>query len=97
MKSTADILKILRDFKPIAIHNYGMTKLGVFGSVARGEQTESSDIDICYEGKAPSLLTLDKIQTELELRLGCPVDLVRIRSGMNSFLYGRIQKESIYV
>ncbi len=97
MKSTADILSILREFKPMAERNYGMTKIGVFGSVARGEQTEDSDVDICYEGKAPSLLTLDKIQTDLELRLGCHVDLVRVRSGMNSFLHNRIQKESIYI
>ena len=66
-------------------------------SVARGEQTETSDVDVCYEGQVPSLLTLDRIQTELEAILGCPVNLVRVRDGMNSLLKQRIKKEGIYV
>ena len=97
MKTTADVLNILRDFKPTAERDYGFTKLGIFGSVARGEQTENSDVDICYEGTAPSLLTLDLIQTELERRLGCHVDMVRIRKGMNRMLHQRIQREGVYV
>ena len=97
MKTTADVLKVLRDFKPLAEREYGLTSIGVFGSVARGEQTEESDVDICYEGKVPSLLTLDMIQEELERRLGSHVDLVRIRKGMNRLLHQRIQKEGIYV
>ena len=66
MKSRAEILSLMSRFKPTAQKKYGMTKLGIFGSVARGEQTDNSDVDICYEGQAPSLLTLDKIQAELE-------------------------------
>ena len=97
MKTTTDILNILRDFKPTAEQKYGITKIGVFGSVARGEQAENSDVDICYEGKTPSLLTLDRIQSELEQRLGCRVDMVRIRKGMNVLLNQRIKKEGIYV
>ena len=71
--------------------------MGIFGSVARNEQTEQSDVDICYEGEAPSLLTLDRIQCELEELLGCPVDLVRIREQMNEALKRHIIKEAIYV
>ena len=88
---------MLRLYKPTAESKYGLTRLGIFGSVARGEQTETSDVDVCYEGQAPSLLTLDHIQTELETILGCSVDLVRVRDGMNSLLKQRIQKEGIYV
>lgn len=96
-KSTSEILILLKSYKPIAASKYGLTRLGVFGSVARGEQREGSDVDICYEGKVPSLLTLDHIQQELEELLGAPVDLVRMREGMNSALQKRIQQESIYV
>ena len=97
MKSTKDILEVLREFKPTAERKYGLTRLGLFGSVARGEHTEESDVDICYEGRVPSLLTLDAIQKDLEHRLGRHVDLIRIRKGMNSLLSQRIQKEGIYV
>ena len=74
-----------------------MTKLGIFGSVARGEQIDKSDVDVCYEGQAPSLLTLDMIQTELEQLLDCKVDLVRVRDNMNSLLRQRIIRDGIYV
>lgn len=97
MKTRAEILSLLRRYKPTAQKKYGMTRLGIFGSVARGEQTDKSDVDICYEGKVPSLLTLDMIQTELEQLLECKVDLVRIRENMNSLLRQRIVRDGIYV
>ena len=97
MKSQKEILDLLRRYKPTAQKKYGLTRLGVFGSVARGEQSADSDVDVCYEGKAPSLLTLDMIQTELEQLLDCKVDLVRIRENMNNLLRQRIIKDGIYV
>ena len=65
--------------------------------MARGEQTEDSDVDVCYEGRVPSLLTLVLIQTDLEAILGSRVDLVRVRDGMNMLLKERIRKEAFYV
>lgn len=97
MKSKAEILDLLRHYKPTAQKQYGFTKLGIFGSVARDEQKDGSDVDVYYEGTAPSLLTLDKIQTELEQLLGCKVDLVRVRENMNGLLRKRILKDGIYV
>ncbi len=76
MKTKNEILHLLSVYKPTAESKYGLTRIGIFGSVARGEQTDDSDVDVCYEGKAPSLLTLDLIQTELERMLGSRVDLV---------------------
>jgi predicted nucleotidyltransferase len=73
-----------------------MTKIGIFWSVARGEQREDSDVDVCYEGEAPSFLTLDMIQSELEDLLGSKVDIVRVRDNMNSLLRQRILREGIY-
>ena len=97
MKTKTEILHLLSLYKPTAQSKYGLTRLGIFGSVARGEQTEDSDVDVCYEGRVPSLLTLDLIQTDLEHLLGARVDLVRIRDGMNSLLRERIRKEGVYV
>ena len=97
MKSKAEILHLLRRYKPTAQKKYGMTKIGIFGSVDRGEQKEGSDVDVCYEGEAPSFITLDMIQTELEQLLDAKVDLVRVRENMNSLLRQRIQRDGIYV
>lgn len=97
MKSTAEILELLRIYKTQSAGKYGFKRLGVFGSVARGEQNEQSDVDVCYEGEPLSLLTLDHIQSELEKLLEAPVDLIRIRDRMNDRLKQRILKEGIYV
>ena len=63
---------------------------GVAGSL-------NSDIDICYEGEAPTLFTLVRIKYELEALLGRPVDLVRVREKMDEVLKQTIQEEAIYV
>ena len=97
MKSKTEVLDLLRHYKPTAQQKYGMTKIGIFGSVARGEQKEESDIDVCYEGEAPSFITLDMIQSELEQLLGSKVDMVRVRENMNSLLRQRILRDGIYV
>ncbi len=97
MKSTAEILDLLRMFKAQSASKYGLKRIGIFGSVARGEQTDQSDVDICYESEPPSLLTLEHIQSELEELLECSVDLIRIRERMNSQLKQRILNEGIYV
>ena len=97
MKTREEIIKLLKSYKPIAEGKYGQTRIGIFGSVARGEHTPNSDVDICYEGRVPTLLTLDLIQTDLERLLGCPVDLVRMRDGMDSLLKERINKEAIFL
>ena len=97
MKSTAEILELLRVLKAQFAAKYGLRRIGIFGSVARGEQTNQSDVDICYESEPPSLLTLERIQSELEELLGCSVDLIRIREHMNSRLKQRILNEGVYV
>ena len=97
MKSKAEILHLLSLYKPTAESKYGLTRIGIFGSVARDMQTEDSDIDVCYEGAVPSLLTLDLIQTDLEQLLNCRVDMVRVRDNMNTLLKQRIEKEAVYV
>ncbi len=97
MKSTSEILNLLKSYKGTAASKYGLTKIGIFGSVARGEQTEDSDVDVCYEGKVPSLLTLDLIQSDLETLFGAKVDLVRVRERMNKLLRQKIANEGIYV
>ena len=56
---------------------YGVEYAGVFGSVARGEDTPGSDVDILVKLARPvSLLTFFRFNDELEAMLGRPVDLV---------------------
>ena len=91
------ILNILKQYKIEHNTDYGITKIGVFGSVARDEAKESSDVDIVVELKKPNLFTLSSIRLELEDKLKNRVDVVRLRDKMNEFLKSQITKEAIYV
>lgn len=56
---------------------YGVTKLRVFGSVARGEDTTDSDVDLLVDlPSTMGLLAMGRLQRELEAVLGVKVDLV---------------------
>lgn len=58
-----------------------VSKLGVFGSVARNEDTEDSDIDLFVEfSKSQGLLAVIKLERELKNILGKRVDLVTEKS-----------------
>ena len=96
MKSTAEILELLRVFKAQSAAKYGLRRIGIFGSVARGEQTNQSDVDICYESEPPSLLTLERIQSELEELLGCSVETSRpflIKGAGGTFRFRYVSRE----
>ena len=96
MKTRSEILRLLALYRPVAEQRYGLSPMGIFGSVARGEQKENSDIDIFYVGDAPSMLTLGKFNNDLEELLGSKVDTVRIRKNMNPLLRERIRQDGIY-
>lgn len=97
MKSTADYIELLRSYKNQEATKYGILRMGIFGSVARGEQKEGSDVDVYLEGEPQSLLTMVRIKNELEELFDCKVDLIRLRDRMNIFLKQRILEEGIYV
>lgn len=60
---------------------HGVTRAALFGSRARGEATEESDIDILVEFNGEkTLLDLAALQIELEQALGRKVDVLTYRS-----------------
>lgn len=74
---------------------YGARNVRVFGSVARGEADEESDIDFLVEMEAGrSLFDLGGLQYELEQLLGRPVDVVTER-GLKARIRERILKETV--
>ncbi len=92
-----EILNKLKKYKPILEKKYGIVRLGIFGSVARGDVKDSSDIDIIVEIKDVDPFILLDIKEELTHLLGYRVDLIRLRKNLNKFLKKRIEKEAIYV
>jgi uncharacterized protein len=92
-----DILSFLKDFKVRYADKYGIVSLGVFGSVARGEIRDDSDVDIYVTTKTPDPFALIHFRGLIERELCCHVDLIRLRDKMNPFLKKRIEQEGIYV
>ena len=91
-----EVLQILRTHKAALAAKYGVTRLGIFGSVARGEATSASDIDIVVE-MPPDLFQMVHMQEELEQLLRTSVDLIRYQKYLNALLKRRIDHEAIYV
>ncbi len=91
------VLAILRDFKQNFADKYGILEIGIFGSTARDEAREDSDVDVCIKTKTPDPFALVHIKEEIESRVRKHVDIVRIRKKMNPFLKERIEKEGVYV
>ena len=77
--------------------DFGIERLGVFGSVARGMANDESDVDIVVRMNTPNLFKLSRMRIELEERLNQHVDLVSYRPRMNAFLKERIDQEACYV
>lgn len=96
MKTANDYILILRQYLSAKAETYGISKIGIFGSVARNEQTEDSDVDVCVEMKKPDLFFMVHIKEELQELFGKPVDIVRLRSNMNPMLLKQIQRDGIY-
>ena len=97
MKTREDYMAILRKYRILKSDIYGIIKIGIFGSVARNEQTEDSDVDVCVEMKKPDLFTMVHIKDDLQELFGKSVDIVRLRKNMNPMLLSRIQRDGIYV
>ena len=96
MKTLNEIISILKEYKKTMSSQYGIKRLGVFGSVARGEQTESSDLDICVEIETPNFYILFDIQEDLEKLTGYKIDLLRLRQNLNELLMNNIRRDGIF-
>ena len=71
-----DIKNTLLDHKQRLSSKYGLSNLAIFGSYARNQQTEESDLDILVEFNRPIGLEFIDLADELEHILKLKVDLV---------------------
>jgi len=91
------ILQELKRHKTLLKKKYGISRVGIFGSVAKGNAKETSDVDIVIEIENADPFTLLDIKEELSRLFGRKVDIIRLRKNMNKFLRKRIENEAIYV
>ena len=96
MKSTAEYIKTLRQHAPILRERYGMTAMSLFGSVARGEHKEGSDVDVLVD-MPPSLRGVGGANAYLEQITGCHVDMVRRHHNLTPFFLKQVEKDGIRI
>jgi predicted nucleotidyltransferase len=93
----ADIIAVLRN-EASDIRKLGATALYLFGSTARGDVRDDSDIDlfIDYDPDRFSFVELIRLRERLSLVLGRPAD-VSTRDGLHPLLRPQIEAEAIKV
>ncbi len=101
MKRTREqIIALLQEHLPYLSARYGVKRVGLFGSYARGAQTEESDVDLVVEFGRPIGLDFVDFADYMERLLGCRVDILT-PSGVQGIRVNdvreSIMKEIIYV
>jgi predicted nucleotidyltransferase len=92
-----EALDRLRRCKPDLERRFGVTRLGIFGSIAAGDDRGAGNVDVVVELREPDLFPLVHIRDTISETLRAPVDIVRFQESMNRYLKARILAEAVYV
>jgi predicted nucleotidyltransferase len=97
MYPTDDITRIIAESREQLRSEFGVVEIGVFGSVVRGEQGATSDIDVLVEFDRPiGFVRFMRLEERLTDLLGMPVDLVT-KKALKPHIGKRILQEVRYV
>ena len=97
MVSTTEIIQLLKCFKETSAHKYGIRTLGIFGSFARNQQDEKSDLDVFVTLQESDFFTIEKIKEELEQLTNFKIDVVNFRESLRDSFKQNIRKDAIYI
>jgi len=97
MLHRARLQALLKAFKEQHAEEYHLRALGYFGSYARDEACEDSDVDIVFDTDAPNLFRAVQMKQDLEELLGRRVDVLQLRGLTNPRLKARVEREAVYV
>jgi predicted nucleotidyltransferase len=96
MKTLEEIEQLLRKHKQNLFSRYPIHSMAIFGSYARNEQDENSDLDIVVEFNDKIGIRFIDLAEELENLIGFKVDLVS-RKGIKEKYFQRIREDLTYV
>lgn len=89
------ILRQIREFQPELQKRFGVTRIGVFGSFARGEEDAESDLDILVEMSDPTFDRYMDLKFFLEDLFQRSVDLV-LADTVKPLLKPVLEREALY-
>ncbi|MCF6309439.1 MAG: nucleotidyltransferase domain-containing protein [Sulfurimonas sp.] len=90
-----DVLNYLKEHYQEFKTKYDVEKIGLFGSYARDEATDDSDIDIFVKMK-PSMFDMIAIKEQIEEDLHKKVDIIREHKNIKPFFLEMINRDLIY-
>jgi len=98
MKTIEEIKRILAEHKAEIREKYGVIIVGIFGSYTRGEQRETSDVDIIVELERPIGLKFYELWDYLENILGIKVDVLTLSAlKQKTLLWENVKEDIVYV
>jgi predicted nucleotidyltransferase len=98
MKTLEEVKKILAEHKDEIREKYGVVILGVFGSYAREEQKETSDVDIIVELERPIGLKFYEFWDYIENILGTKADVLTFSAlKQKTLLWEKVKEDIVYV
>ncbi len=83
MKTSNEILKLIKDNYNYLSTEFGVEKIGLFGSITKGTATKESDVDILIEFNKPIGFKFVRLVDYLEKLLGKKVDVIT-KDGLNN-------------
>ena len=96
MRTLQEYLDIIKAHQPELQERFGITSMRLFGSVARSEHHEGSDIDL-FVMMPPELYNHILAAQYLEELLGCSVDLIQEHKNLRPFFRNQIEQDGIDV
>ncbi len=96
MPDLNEILSTLRKHKSVLSEKYSIRRIAIFGSFARGDATESSDLDVMVELSQPIGLDFVSLGDELEEMLQIKVDLLSA-AALKDSLRNSVYEDIVYV
>jgi len=71
-----EVIRLMQEHYSVLMTEYGISKIGIFGSVVKGTLTEDSDLDIVVEFKKPIGFKFNRLVEYLENVFGRRVDVL---------------------
>ena len=96
MKSQREYIELLKSHADDLRERFGITSLCLFGSVARNEHHEGSDIDL-FASMPPKFYNHVAAELYLEEILDCNVDLIQEHKNIRPFFRKQIENDGIRV
>ena len=96
MCNSQECITILNQNRPRLQNDFGVKRLWLFGSVARGDNQMESDVDILVD-MPPKIFLVSALKDYLEEILDTSVDLIRHHSHLSEKFLNQISRDAITI